>query len=226
MYYLNRNYMVESMLWVLEDWIYLYYLNLDTCHHIGNMFLRTEFICIIWTIFTILFSHVMFLRTEFICIIWTTNTYQFSLYSSWGLNLFVLFELHYDERLQIIVLEDWIYLYYLNRNGNITGRLQVLEDWIYLYYLNQSTLESVDNMFLRTEFICIIWTCYGIRWTFGSSWGLNLFVLFEQVMSMIMSLTVLEDWIYLYYLNNDYYNEKEVKFLRTEFICIIWTEFR
>ena len=35
-------------------------------------------------------------------------------------------------------------------------------------------------MFLRTKFICIIWTMAIIRNTYASSWGLSLFVLFEQ----------------------------------------------
>ena len=57
----------------------------------------------------------------------------------------------------------------------------------------------------------------------AGSWGLNLFVLFEHMDSAIESALVLEDWIYLYYLNlqPDYSHSNQ--FLRIEFICIIWT---
>ena len=36
----------------------------------------------------------MFLRTKFICIIWTENGEKTEQLSSWGLSLFVLFEHH------------------------------------------------------------------------------------------------------------------------------------
>ena len=144
-----------------------------------------------------------------------------------------------------IVLEDWIYLYYLNVRWDFSQKNIVLEDWIYLYYLNKLTDGTITKEFLRTEFICIIWTVFTATETVGGSWGLNLFVLFEQVASGEVGTDVLEDWIYLYYLNSlsasavpklvledwiylYYLNLKvqwsfSMKFLRTEFICIIWT---
>ena len=49
-----------------------------------------------------------------------------------------------------------------------------------MYYLN--TQKDVVNaiVFLRTKFICIIWTSEGWQRIKASSWGLSLFVLFEQ----------------------------------------------
>ena len=144
-----------------------------------------------------------FLRIEFICIIWTTQCKDLERMSSWGLNLFVLFEHHSWLLFQCFVLEDWIYLYYLNSSNlyNPTDAVledwiylyylnefqikdtlgRVLEDWIYLYYLNEKELSKSGGRFLRIEFICIIWTDlrkYFVTW---GSWGLNLFVLFEPV---------------------------------------------
>ena len=166
------------------------------------MFLRIEFICIIWTNLYAYHLYIRFLRIEFICIIWTKKEYCLSHDRSWGLNLFVLFEHGSITPLEAIVLEDWIYLYYLNFIIISFCNHLVLEDWIYLYYLNLKSSVAFDKAFLRIEFICIIWTfhCYFdnfslflrieficIIWTFcclffstGGSWGLNLFVLFEQ----------------------------------------------
>ena len=164
------------------------------------------------------------MRIEFICIIWTTaiihNTYD----CSWGLNLFVLFELMGIHILMMCVLEDWIYLYYLNGifpylnffavledwiylyylNINfITVKIcNVLEDWIYLYYLNELNQLCTKFRFLRIEFICIIWTHLWNFQTDHCSWGLNLFVLFEHFNALKAKMIVLEDWIYLYYLNH------------------------
>ena len=77
---------------VLEDWIYLYYLNRYSDAKSGYEFLRIEFICIIWTKRCKRARWILFLRIEFICIIWTmTNTENLEA-RSWGLNLFVLFE--------------------------------------------------------------------------------------------------------------------------------------
>ena len=39
-----------------------------------------------------------------------------------------------------------------------------------------------------------------VKWL-HSSWGLNLFVLFEPELDNLKAENVLEDWIYLYYLN-------------------------
>ena len=101
-----------------------------------NMFLRIEFICIIWTINELKIDVYKFLRIEFICIIWTDTESAKELARSWGLNLFVLFELQ-------CLIESYTH---------------VLEDWIYLYYLNRLNLCGLHLMFLRIEFICIIWT--------------------------------------------------------------------
>ena len=164
-----------------------------------------------------------FLRTEFICIIWTFRKHYEVQDCSWGLNLFVLFELIWSILVSFRVLEDWIYLYYLNVNLSVITQNLVLEDWIYLYYLNldqmteDGTLVLEDwiylyylnnescawtyRKFLRTEFICIIWTCRSNSAVCLCSWGLNLFVLFEQQIQTENEELVLEDWIYLYYLN-------------------------
>ena len=167
---------------VLEDWIYLYYLNESFCRPHICMFLRIEFICIIWTLrrlkqliarflriefICIIWTKAIrciplckFLRIEFICIIWTCFTWTppsicswglnlFVLFeqvnaqknlakSSWGLNLFVLFELVKEAIDELKVLEDWIYLYYLNQKHLWHWPFPVLEDWIYLYYLNKN----------------------------------------------------------------------------------------
>ena len=164
-------------------------------------FLRIEFICIIWTPDEAETECQMFLRIEFICIIWTQWPRLNHLVSSWGLNLFVLFE----------------------RSQSSFQLRQVLEDWIYLYYLNRWQTKMIITSFLRIEFICIIWTdklkkliCYS-SWGLNlfvlfehkenryienrCSWGLNLFVLFELFLLSGLTNAVLEDWIYLYYLN-------------------------
>ena len=146
-----------------------------------------------------------------------------------------------------LVLEDWIYLYYLNSMGYNQCTRDVLEDWIYLYYLNEGNFRDESYLFLRIEFICIIWTCLWHKWfhtkflrieficiiwtpvrpffPFICSWGLNLFVLFEQFESVANQYGVLEDWIYLYYLNKEYGLTEINEFLRIEFICIIWWAF-
>ena len=163
------------------------------------------------------------MRIEFICIIWTDVMSADENVSSWGLNLFVLFEpfeVEFDEvpvledwiylyylnkttqpPTQTIVLEDWIYLYYLNEKRIKWFRHWVLEDWIYLYYLNTFIDQQTNTKFLRIEFICIIWTRDGCVYYNNRSWGLNLFVLFEHISMITHRSYVLEDWIYLYYLN-------------------------
>ena len=147
-----------------------------------------------------------------------------SLLSSWGLNLFVLFERAFIQKRRSSVLEDWIYLYYLNSSCTHFWITSVLEDWIYLYYLNHIIQMTQRKRFLRIEFICIIWTKLITVIDKDGSWGLNLFVLFEpihltehnQVRSWGLNLFVLFEltsglifWIF--------------PFLRIEFICIIWT---
>ena len=210
------------------------------------------------------------MRTEFICIIWTNSNAKIALYSSWGLNLFVLFELNatrpfpfrcswglnlfvlfeqfYSNHSQALcswglnlfvlfermiatcgrirVLEDWIYLYYLNVLFFYFLYGSVLEDWIYLYYLNLNQNKTWNKEFLRTEFICIIWTvCY---WNVYFNWFLrteficiiwteglpgHVFLMFLRTEFICIIWTI---W-YRLYVNSP--------FLRTEFICIIWTIF-
>ena len=111
-----------------------------------------------------------FLRIEFICIIWTEFDTLLASIGSWGLNLFVLFELKIDELSELLVLEDWIYLYYLNH----------LRGW------------RNGSLFLRIEFICIIWTMNMLNVLKQSSWGLNLFVLFEHIDLCVLD--VLRSW--------------------------------
>ena len=149
--------MLLQILYVLEDWIYLYYLNKFYSSILFFLFLRIEFICIIWTLDTSIWHVLVFLRIEFICIIWTYKKRNWKkgaflrieficiiwtlVYDvekevrSWGLNLFVLFELWQQMEVSLRVLEDWIYLYYLNSAYVKMTQTLVLEDWIYLYYL-------------------------------------------------------------------------------------------
>ena len=233
-----------------------------------NLFLRIEFICIIWTRWGLERGRTRFLRIEFICIIWTLYTPGSRPDRSWGLNLFVLFEL-----LQQISV-DWSRSWGLNlfvlfeRKAKKWISFTVLEDWIYLYYLNLYQVSNLGRVFLRIEFICIIWTkrhkrkdaysswglnlfvlfelnqkyykelcsSWGLnlfvlferyKWRYrhsGGSWGLNLFVLFERNNMAEVTGYVLEDWIYLYYLNFMQGKSWELRFLRIEFICIIWTQ--
>ena len=168
-----------------------------------------------------------FLRIEFICIIWTDRNVVTDTVRSWGLNLFVLFEqvlfkyslfsvledwiyLYYLNTWYFHlacprVLEDWIYLYYLNIQKEKLKKRCVLEDWIYLYYLNSCVWCRKRGAFLRIEFICIIWTMTADGSITPRSWGLNLFVLFEQrlceddanLSSWGLNLFVLFDFIYL-----------------------------
>ena len=122
---------------VLEDWIYLYYLNIQfievlrrLCSWGLNLFVLFE-----------LFGGLRIMA-----------------HRSWGLNLFVLFEHNHSYIRLSRVLEDWIYLYYLNGKPLAWSKDNVLEDWIYLYYLNIPCFCFSNNVFLRIEFICIIWT--------------------------------------------------------------------
>ena len=165
---------------VLEDWIYLYYLNHRSCF--------SKYPCVLedW------------IYLYYLNVFWYT-------------------------RAGMYVLEDWIYLYYLNLRAKHWTSHRVLEDWIYLYYLNHIEYRFMVLQFLRTEFICIIWTVNVFLINGLGSWGLNLFVLFERSQILHGVLNVLEDWIYLYYLNSDFTWVYDILFLRTEFICIIWT---
>ena len=121
---------------------------------------------------------------------------------SWGLNLFVLFEQYWSVVFHWNVLEDWIYLYYLNGNYIFITWLLVLEDWIYLYYLNWWFRKEYRRKFLRIEFICIIWT-YGLYLK-----GSELFLRIEFI-CIIWTFLVIKNIVHT--------------FLRIEFICIIWT---
>ena len=142
---------------VLEDWIYLYYLNTKLMGMKDIKFLRIEFICIIWTVRFFLISglgswglnlFVLFERRRTlgtrIRSSWGLNLFVLFEHTkreiekkvrSWGLNLFVLFELWQQMEVSLRVLEDWIYLYYLNSAYVKMTQTLVLEDWIYLYYL-------------------------------------------------------------------------------------------
>ena len=203
MYYLNHVVLGNVSMMVLEDWIYLYYLNLLNSFIKSSSFLRIEFICIIWTPLPSNLYRLMFLRIEFICIIWTKMWNCFiNLLCSWGLNLFVLFE-HFHIIIQhTIVLEDWIYLYYLNDGFPDMAEDMVLEDWIYLYYLNQSCRQLYWLPFLRIEFICIIWTIDGGEWHHCG---------FLRIEFICIIWTI---WVFIV---------NGLLFLRIEFICIIWT---
>ena len=105
---------------------------------------------------------------------------------SWGLNLFVLFERGYFAN--AIMYGSWglnlFVLFELKCFGKALWH--VLEDWIYLYYLNSDDIADWATTFLRTEFICIIWTETDVIQTWRCSWGLNLFVLFELLFPLIL----------------------------------------
>ena len=208
---------------VLEDWIYLYYLNTIKNLFIKRSFLRIEFICIIWTRWGVIIHTTCSWGLNLFVLFEQKVSRNLHKVSSWGLNLFVLFEpsipmisgptvledwiyLYYlNWPLCNIhcfhVLEDWIYLYYLNPNAIKDIIDDVLEDWIYLYYLNHTFSRYTSTGFLRIEFICIIWTLENGWSIVNRSWGLNLFVLFELIKNCNCNIIVLEDWIYLYYLN-------------------------
>ena len=290
MYYLNTMPMNRCLCRFLRIEFICIIWTIDLLKSDMHWFLRIEFICIIWTADNKVSEYSTFLRIEFICIIWTLSFWLRTKWGSWGLNLFVLFEPSCNTQWQVKVLEDWIYLYYLNHSWNLKNLLRVLEDWIYLYYLNSLAvvvlvkpvledwiylyylnsmyMDMIEDyvledwiylyylnnyiqtvkcnivledwiylyylnilpftmqtmQFLRIEFICIIWTRHCSIMRLSRSWGLNLFVLFEHYHLMLINLSwVLEDWIYLYYLNSIYRSTKTTMFLRIEFICIIWT---
>ena len=50
-----------------------------------------------------------------------------------------------------------------------------------MYYLNLEKCGDNRQLFLRIEFICIIWTAFYVIYIILCSWGLNLFVLFEPM---------------------------------------------
>ena len=94
-----------------------------------------------------------------------------------------------------------------------------------MYYLNNSLTFTLTKLFLRTKFICIIWTDGKQVCLYPRSWGLSLFVLFEphnsfehiHKSSWGLSLFVLfELWLLP--------ATDQMQFLRTKFICIIWTK--
>ena len=84
-----------------------------------------------------------------------------------------------------------------------------------MYYLNKKKWGIKNEKFLRTKFICIIWTkdldllpsdsswglslfvLFELAWwcleIFHSSWGLSLFVLFELEKKDLIAEQVLED---------------------------------
>ena len=124
----------------------------------------------------------LFLRTKFICIIWTMRYNPAKCSGSWGLSLFVLFELTTNNEnyfasswgLSLFVLFEPIKL----KDNNVVCSwglslfvLFELPDW-----QSQPSIR-----FLRTKFICIIWTDPEDCRVWACSWGLSLFVLFEPV---------------------------------------------
>ena len=119
--------------------------------------MRTEFICIIWTVcyWNVYFN--WFLRTEFICIIWTEG------------------------------LPGHVFLMFLR-----TEFICII--WTIWYRL------YVNSPFLRTELICIIWTIFSACWKRPGSWGLNLFVLFDNFLLAKILMVVLKEYFLVYYL--------------------------
>ena len=115
-----------------------------------RVFLRTKFICIIWTKDWFYMCIERFLRTKFICIIWTNFDKLERCCSSWGLSLFVLFE-----------------------PRNIFRYCKPSSWGLSLFVLFEPTISSLI--------------------TVNGSWGLSLFVLFElhQIYSLLEC--VLED---------------------------------
>ena len=190
---------------VLEDWIYLYYLNKTFLVWWDRSFLRIEFICIIWTLYEKGLNSWSSWGLNLFVLFERIRSHSPTPNCSWGLNLFVLFELSDGVHERNSVLEDWIYLYYLNFRFNLCIPTCVLENWIYLYYLNSCVWCRKRGAFLRIEFICIIWTMTADGSITPRSWGLNLFVLFEQrlceddanLSSWGLNLFVLFDFIYL-----------------------------
>ena len=164
--------------------------------------MRIEFICIIWTWEVSRINFSWFLRIEFICIIWTIRILKLIKERSWGLNLFVLFEREEKSHAQRLVLEDWIYLYYLNGDNSGTDWETFLRIEFICIIWTVGAIYTRRRLFLRIEFICIIWTHFYCIVAQCCSWGLNLFVLFELLRLYIKQLRT---------------------FLRIEFICIIWT---
>ena len=129
-------------------------------------------------------NYIGFLRIEFICIIWTLTLKSSVAFGSWGLNLFVLFERSQYKRYTGKVLEDWIYLYYLNASGLIFWIFPFLRiEFICIIWTIDSFWNDI-HWFLRIEFICIIWTNLAVNYIDYRSWGLNLFVLFERLMAV------------------------------------------
>ena len=121
---------------------------------------------------------------------------------SWGLNLFVLFELCL--KVEEHILRSWGLNLFVLFERRMSKSLYSLGSWGL-------------NLFVLFELFSLTTSIA------SSSWGLNLFVLFELFHVSVFLIIVLEDWIYLYYLNNAYYFISSSSFLRIEFICIIWT---
>ena len=92
MYYLN-NYidMSREYTFLRTKFICIIWTLINSMSH-GLRFLRTKFICIIWTLLQTWLKVEQFLRTKFICIIWTKTCHIKYWVCSWGLSLFVLFE--------------------------------------------------------------------------------------------------------------------------------------
>ena len=214
--------MIQPM--VLEDWIYLYYLNFLKVKILLTQFLRIEFICIIWTSFSSFRIHKAFLRIEFICIIWTQST---------------------EKMLSGMFLRiEFICIIWTENENNPSQILFLRIEFICIIWTLLIFTVCIHcswglNLFVLFELALVVKCFTAGSWGLNlfvlfellrflscfppSSWGLNLFVLFERGTVTFSNEQVLEDWIYLYYLNVETLKLQNILFLRIEFICIIWT---
>ena len=134
------------------------------------------------------------MRTKFICIIWTLNKWHARYFCSLGLSLFVLFELNL--KAIYIIARSWglslFVLFELPTGGAHAGECS----WglsLFVLFEPGKKKAAKANPFLRTKFICIIWTKPSTFPTVPSSWGLSLFVLFEPDENCSWAYRVLED---------------------------------
>ena len=105
-----------------------------------------------------------------------------------------------------------------------TSLCVVLEGWIYLYYLNWWFIRIHHGQFLRAEFICIIWTEFGFihsRFLFLRAEFICIIWTIIIVIN-IYSVFLRAEFICIIWTDalNEYLKDG---FLRAEFICIIWT---
>ena len=112
-----------------------------------------------------------FLRTKFICIIWTNTTHCVNLVCSWGLSLFVLFEPFFNIIIKCIGSWGLSLFGLFERPRPSTTRNKVLEDWIYLYYLNFQLWRSINWFY----YMCTFWSFRMVMLFLVISW-LSLFL--------------------------------------------------